>query len=73
MVTVSTVGYGDITPVTLWGRLIAAVLMLTGVGLVSTLAASMTAYLLGQDASAESAELKARLDRLERLLSEIRA
>ena len=37
IVTASTVGYGDIAPSTIWGRLIAILLMLSGVGLVSPL------------------------------------
>jgi voltage-gated potassium channel len=38
-VTITTVGYGDYYPVTLEGRLIAAILMTTGVGLFGTFAA----------------------------------
>lgn len=49
IVTATTVGYGDIAPVGPWGRAIAVVLMLAGVGLVSTLAASIAAYFIGQD------------------------
>ena len=37
VVTATTVGYGDISPTTLWGRIIAALLMLVGIGLMSTL------------------------------------
>ncbi len=35
IVTISTVGYGDITPVTLGGRLITVTLILTGLGVLS--------------------------------------
>lgn len=52
IVTATTVGYGDIAPTGLWGRAIAIVLMLVGVGLVSTLAASIAAYFVGQDRQA---------------------
>ena len=68
IVTASTVGYGDIAPSTPWGRLIAIALMLAGVGLVSTLAASITSYFLGQEESAAVKELNERLDRIETLL-----
>jgi voltage-gated potassium channel len=40
IVTATTLGYGDISPSTLWGRIIAALLMLVGIGLMSTLASS---------------------------------
>lgn len=42
LVTTTTVGYGDFTPVTIPGRLIAAVLMLVGIGLVGSLAATFS-------------------------------
>jgi voltage-gated potassium channel len=71
VVTASTVGYGDIAPSTLSGRLVAVVLMLTGVGLLSTLAASITAYFLEQDKATEMSELKERMSRMEALLIEL--
>lgn len=49
LVTASTVGYGDISPSTTGGRLIAAMLMLSGIGLISTLSASISAYFVGHD------------------------
>jgi voltage-gated potassium channel Kch len=71
VVTVSTVGYGDISPSTLWGRVVAVVLMLTGMGLMSTLAASITSYFVQQTANTEAKDLAARLDRIERILEQI--
>jgi voltage-gated potassium channel len=47
IVTATTVGYGDIAPTTLLSRRVAVVLMFTGIGLISTPAASITAHLLG--------------------------
>jgi voltage-gated potassium channel len=41
IVTTTTVGYGDISPMTEGGRIIAAFLMLTGIGLISTLTANL--------------------------------
>ena len=43
--TVTTVGYGDYVPVTFVGRTFAVVLMLTGVALLGTVAASLAAFL----------------------------
>ena len=65
IVTASTVGYGDIAPTTVVGRVIAVVIMLAGVGLISTLAASITAYFVGQTGNPELAELRDRIVRLE--------
>ncbi len=68
IVTASTVGYGDIAPTTLPGRLIAVLLMLVGIGLMSTLAASITSYFVQQTANTDFKDLTGRLDRIERLL-----
>lgn len=71
IVTASTVGYGDIAPSTLVGRIIAIILMMTGVGLVSTLAASITSYFLESDSQNTQDELKQRLDRIEAMLQQL--
>ena len=73
IVTAATVGYGDIAPSTLVGRLIAVVLMLSGVGLVSTLAASITAYFLGAEENSGLTELRERTARIEALLNTLLA
>lgn len=41
IVTTSTVGYGDISPVTVGGRVIAAFLMFTGIGVLGALTANL--------------------------------
>jgi voltage-gated potassium channel len=73
VVTATTVGYGDISPVTPGGRLVAVALMLFGIGLTATLAASVAAYFVKQDSGSELDEVIARLDRVERLLLRQRA
>lgn len=45
MVTSTTVGYGDISPVTTGGRIVAMVLMLTGIGTVGAVIATVTGKL----------------------------
>jgi len=69
IVTASTVGYGDIAPSTPFGRIIAIILMLTGIGLISTLAGSITAYFVEQQSNEEMAEIRLRLKNIESLLS----
>ena len=61
--TITTVGYGDKYPLTMEGRLIAMVLMFSGVGLFGTLSGLVASLFLGSRAE-ESAELKEILARL---------
>ncbi len=72
--TVTTVGYGDLTPVTALGRGIAVVLMLMGVGLFGLLAASLASFFIEkQSEDTVGAKLDAisqRLDRIEASLNE---
>lgn len=45
IVTITTVGYGDISPHSLEGRCVAAVLMFFGIGLISSLTANIAGYM----------------------------
>jgi len=64
LVTVSTVGYGDITPATGAGRTVASILIIFGVGVVGYIAGFMTS-LLSDGERSELAELQASNARLE--------
>ncbi|WP_030484749.1 potassium channel family protein [Nocardioides aequoreus] len=44
--TVTTVGYGDMYPVTVAGRVVAAMLMLTGIGVLGVVTASFASWLV---------------------------
>ena len=46
VVTLSTVGYGDVYPITPEGRLAAMILMVLGIGLFSAITATATSYLI---------------------------
>lgn len=46
IVTTTTVGYGDKYPFTLGGRIVASILMLVGIGLIGTLAATFSNALI---------------------------
>ena len=48
VVTVTTVGYGDYTPITVVGRLVAVALMLTGIGVIGTVAATVSSWFVQQ-------------------------
>jgi voltage-gated potassium channel len=58
MSTVTTVGYGDFYPVTWEGRLVAALLMLTGVGVFSALAGAMSTLFLTPTVRHEDREIQ---------------
>jgi voltage-gated potassium channel Kch len=78
--TVTTVGYGDVTPSRTGGRLIGAVIMLTGIGFLAVITASVTASLIENsrrrfseseegDLARQLAEVSERLGRIEASLT----
>lgn len=73
LTTVTTVGYGDITPITPEGRLVAVVLMLTGIGVIGVFTATVASLLFEeqQTENPENAEILARLERIEKALKSL--
>jgi voltage-gated potassium channel len=74
MVTVTTVGYGDITPVTVVGRAVAMVLMLVGIGLFGGLTANLASLLMKTEETTEAIviELVAEIRGLREEVSQLR-
>lgn len=68
VVTLTTVGYGDVYPVTPEGRIAAMALMVLGIGLFAAITATITSALVGSSAATE--DPVARLDRLDALLAQ---
>ncbi len=58
IVTVTTVGYGDRYPVSAGGRIVAAVLMLVGIGLIGVLTATVASVFIKEHTDANKEELK---------------
>ncbi len=54
IVTLTTVGYGDYYPVTGTGRIIGVVVMVSGVGIIASLASMLTSLLIPQPGAAPS-------------------
>jgi voltage-gated potassium channel len=75
--TVTTVGYGDVTPTYTSGRIIAAVLMLSAIGFLAVITASVTASLVENSrrrfAATAEADLERRLDEANARLARIEA
>lgn len=63
IVTLTTVGYGDVYPVTPEGRIAASILMLLGIGLFSAITATVTSFMLATaEPEPESARLRLLVD-----------
>ena len=71
LVTTTTVGYGDAYPLTDEGRFIAAVLMILGIGLFGTFAASVTKVLTTAQSDVSNRDLLERIEELDKRISEL--
>lgn len=65
--TATTVGYGDISPHTFVGKIVALVLMLVGIGVIGTLTSSITTYFIREDS--KNADKKD--DQLEKIIQKL--
>lgn len=64
-VTVTTVGYGDIAPVSLAGRVLAIILMLFGIGLIGTLTSAVTTFFIRERKKEQNEFVAAAISKLE--------
>lgn len=60
-VTATTVGYGDISPSTAAGRVIAAILMIVGIGLIGSLTSTITALFFQRHENASKKDAKGEI------------
>lgn len=63
IVTLATVGYGDVVPHTGWGRLVGSVVIVIGVTLLSFLIAIVTSYFVSVQEDEKAARERAQRDR----------
>ncbi|SDY62834.1 voltage-gated potassium channel [Modestobacter sp. DSM 44400] len=78
LTTITTVGYGDQYPVTAEGRLVAVLLMLSGIALLGVVTASVASWFVGRVAEAAQAQQDVRddaalLGQVRELAEEVRA
>ena len=79
LVTITTVGYGDITPLTTLGRLVAGTLMFVGLGLIATVTAIVSAKFIANyvdhhtndDVLEKLEEVEAEIEKIEEIESSV--
>ncbi|MEN0102418.1 MAG: potassium channel family protein [Curtobacterium sp.] len=73
VVTITTVGYGDLTPVTVEGRLIASGVMVSGIALLGVVTATIASWIIDQVGRRNEEAQTATRRELRELTDEIRA
>ena len=70
--TITTVGYGDIVPLSPGGKMLGIILMIVGVGFFSILTATLSSYFM-REIGSEEEELKDQVIKLEKSINEMRS
>lgn len=71
LTTITTVGYGDLYPITSTGRFVAAALMLAGIALLGVVTATIASWLVEKVAEAQETEQAATRAQVEQLRAEV--
>jgi len=71
--TVTAVGYGDALPLSVWGKVLTVVLMITGIGLLGVVTAAIASCFVEIEREDNDLELRSRLDEMSKSLTEIGA
>ena len=69
--TVTTVGYGDLSPTTTMGRAVAVALMIGGITLVGTVTATLASWIVQRVAEEDTAAAAATSAQIEQLRQEM--
>jgi voltage-gated potassium channel len=69
--TITTVGYGDLTPLTTTGRVVAVLLMIGGISLVGSITATLASWIVERVADEQTAEQAVTTAHINRVLDEI--
>lgn len=70
--TVTTIGYGDLYPITVTGRVIAVLLMIGGISLIGVVTASLASWIVQRVAETDRASQAATAAQIDELGEEIR-
>lgn len=77
IVTITIVGYGDISPDSVGGKMVGAIIMIAGVFLMSILTASLSSIMIEKESKEEAEknldEMKSEMEKMrQEMLSEIK-